>query len=136
MKWVHRAAVILLAVCAIGSIREAAIQPAARAGTTIRQVETFNSDTITYYLLDRGELASLLDTQAESDGGAGYTALRVAPQSVIAVISSDMGEAALRRTIDDANKQTAAYGEPGFRLVDLRPSDSDLAIWRSEPEAN
>lgn len=80
-----------------------------------------DADNITYYLLNGTELATLA-ARADALQSDELTTLRVAPQSVIAVISSPIAESQLRRNVDDANTQVSAFGEPAFRIVDLRPS--------------
>jgi hypothetical protein len=89
---------------------------------TIARPPASDQDSITYYLLDAGELATIGGGSRLPEESDSYTAFRVAPQKVIAVVSSLRGESRLRSVVDDANRQVASYGGPVFRIVDLRPS--------------
>jgi hypothetical protein len=93
-----------------GATARAAARPQSKA-----QVGAIDESAVTYYLVgseeDKRVAEDVLSTTSGKASLGGYA---------IAVVASPEDEALLRSTIDDANRQVDAYGEPGFRIVDLR----------------
>jgi hypothetical protein len=74
----------------------------------------------TYYLVSSSEQASLVAPllaqlePLEQGGGEGL------PHHVVRIVASTEEVQATRQSLDAANEQLDRYGEPRFRLVDLR----------------
>jgi hypothetical protein len=93
-----------------------ALRPASAAEDLSRAPDT----AATYYIVGSQEEAALVGRVMEQRD-AEVAAPRV-PRHVIRIATSADEEGELRRTIDAANKQLVSYGEPLFRIVDIRSS--------------
>src|SRR6476661_8322192 len=100
-------AIIVLAVTTPRLVHFSPGGTRASAQTTNRLAAS-EADSITYYLVNSGELNMLAGALGSVDEQDVYTTIRVAPRSVLAVVDA-AGESRLRRTIDDANRQLATY---------------------------
>ena len=77
-----------------------------------------NADETVYYLVGSPEAAASMASL--------FQLLVASPPSlpstyVFRSVTGEAEESQVRQTIDAANRQVEAYGEPGFRMVDLRP---------------
>jgi hypothetical protein len=118
-------ALIMLQACVASRPRSTQPRPAEAGRPPQRAVisppvQHTGDDTITYILVGSQQQADLVRPllQAGLPDLAGAPA--AIPRQIITVAGSPEEEAQLRRTIEAANKQVLTYGEPGFRIVDLR----------------
>jgi hypothetical protein len=107
-----------------GRLRQAAADPELSV-VDLRSSEAGSNDTpmtdeTTYYLVNSAEEATLVASVLQKLFPDGMPPARFSPHYVSRIAADATEEDRVRGTVDAANHQVAAYGEPGFRIVDLR----------------